>query len=227
MELNAQKREKTGKAVKSLRKEGFIPGVIFGKKLDSLNISVDKNSFIRVFRDAGETTLIDVKIEGNGIEKVLVKDVSYNPITDEIIHIGFYKPNLKEKTGASIPVEVIGEENNTLIKNGDAVILMLLSEIEVEALPTDLPHKFEIDVTNLSEIGTGVTVAELNYDKSKVEIVGLEEDALVLKLNYAQSLETAEEEEISEEEALAKIEATEETAEKEEDEDSKEEGLTE
>lgn len=217
MELNAQKREKTGKAVKSLRHEGLLPAVIFGKGLESANITINKNDFIKTYNEAGETTLIDIKLEGDGTEKVLVKDVTYEPVSGAISHVGFYKPNLKEKTSAYIPVEVVGEEANALIKSGEAVILTLMDEIEVEALPTDLPHKFEIDVTNLSELGSGVTVAELNYDKSKVEILDLEPDTMVLKLDYAQSLETEEEAEVSEEEALAKIEATEEKKEEAEE----------
>lgn len=207
MELIAQKREKTGKAAKSLRFEGLVPAVIFGKGLESVNISVGKNDFVRVFNEAGETTLIDIKIEGNGTEKVLVKEVEYNPVKDTLVHISFYKPNLKEKTTAYIPVEVVGEENNDLIKSGEAIVTILSDEIEVEALPTDLPHKFEIDVSTLNEIGVHVTAAQLNYDRSKVELVDLEEDAVVLKLDYAVQLET-EEPEVTEEEALAGIEAT-------------------
>jgi large subunit ribosomal protein L25 len=208
MELIAQKREKTGKAVKSLRFEGLLPAVIFGKGLESLNITINKNDFVRVYNEAGETTLIDVNIEGNGTEKVLVKEVTYHPVRDEITHVGFYKPNLKEKTSAYIPVEVLGEENNALIKSGEAVLITLYDEIEVEALPMDLPHKFEIDVATLSEIGSGITVDQLNYDKSKVEITDPEAGTMIIKLDYAVALET--EEEVSEEEALSKIEATQE-----------------
>lgn len=207
MELIAQKREETGKIVKNLRYAGFVPAVIFGKGLESTNITVNRNEFIKVYNEAGETTLIDIKIEGNGTEKVLVKDVTYNPVTDQLQHIGFYKPNLKEKTSAYIPVELIGQETNPLIKSGEAVAMVLMDEIEVEALPMDLPHKFEINVAELKEIGDHFLASQLQYDKSKVELMGIEEDTVVVKLDYAVQLET-EESEVSEEEALAGIEAT-------------------
>jgi len=208
MELIAQKREITGKSVKNLRYAGFVPAVIFGKGLESLNITVGKNDFVKVFKEAGETTLIDLNIEGDGIQKVLVKDVTYNPVKDTLAHIGFYKPNLKEKTSAYIPVELINENLNALIKSGNAVAMVLVDEIEVEALPMDLPHKFEIDMANLTEIGSGVTASQLNYDRSKVELVDVEEDALIVKLDYAVQLEKAEDTAISEEDALAKMEVT-------------------
>lgn len=207
MELIAQKREKIGKANKSIRKEGFVPAVIFGKGLESSNITVNKNEFIRVYNKAGETTLIDIKIDGDKDQKVLVRDVTYEPVTDEINHIGFYKPNLKEKTTAFIPVHTIGEEKHPLVKSGNAVVLTLINEIEVEALPMDLPHNFTIDISNLEKIGDGVSVSDLSYDKSKVEILGLDAETMVLKLDYATSLETSDDT-VSEEEALSKIEAT-------------------
>lgn len=214
MELIAQKREKTGKAVKSLRYSGFVPAVIFGKGLESINITVGKNDFVKVFKEAGETTLIDLNIEGVGIQKVLVKDVTYNPVKDTLAHIGFYKPNLLEKTSAYIPVEIIGKETNALLKSGNAVLITMFDEIEVEALPTDLPHKFEVNVAELTEIGHGVTVEDLNYDKSKVEILTPEAGTMIIKLDYAVQLETADSAE-SEEEALAKMEVTNEKKEEE------------
>lgn len=207
MELIAQKREETGKKVKNLRYQGLLPAVIFGKGLESNNITINRNEFIKVYNEAGETTLIDIKIEGNGTEKVLVKDVTYNPVTDELSHVGFYKPNLKEKTSAYIPVELVGEEVNPLIKSGEAVAMVLIDEIEVEALPMDLPHKFEINVAELKEIGDHFLASQLSYDRSKVELVDLEEDTMIVKLDYAVQLET-EEPEVSEEEALAGLEAT-------------------
>jgi large subunit ribosomal protein L25 len=207
MELIAQKREKTGKVSKSLGYKGLIPAVIFGKGLESTNITVVRNDFIRTFNQAGETSLIDIVIDGNKPEKVLVREVSYNPVTDAVIHIGFYKPNLKEKTRAFIPVHVEGADKHPLVKSGNAVILTLVSEIEVEALPMNLPHDFTVDITKLEKIGDGITVSQLDYDKSKVEIVDLDAEDLVLKLDYAHSLETAEDT-VTEEEALSKIEAT-------------------
>ncbi|GIW69293.1 MAG: hypothetical protein KatS3mg101_0040 [Patescibacteria group bacterium] len=208
MELVAEKREKIGKASKSLKSRGVIPAVIFGKGIESLPITVSQPEVEKAYNEGGETTLIDIKI-GNKTEKVLFKEIQEDPITGRIIHAGFYKPNLKEKTEAEVPVEIIGEENNEFVKNGEAIVLILANEIAVEALPTDLPHSFEIDVSNM-QIGDTITAGQLNYDKEKVSLVDLKPDDLVIKLDKIE--EQVEEAPVSEEEALEKIEATEEKA---------------
>lgn len=220
MELTAEKREKLGKASKSLRSEGFIPGVIFGKGLESISITVSQTEVEKAYNEGGETTLIDIKI-GDNTEKVLFKEVQEDPITGKIIHAGFYKPNLKEKTEAEVPVEIIGEENNEFVKNGEAIVLILVNEVAVEALPTDLPHSFEIDVSNM-QVGDIVTAGHLNYDKEKVELVDLEPNDLVVKLDKIEE-QVEEEAPVSEEEALEKIEATEEKVGEEEEGKEKEE----
>ena len=214
MELTAEKREKLGKASKGLRSEGSIPGVIFGKGFESFPVTLSQTEVEKAYNEGGETTLIDIKI-GDKTEKVLFKEVQEDPITGKIIHAGFYKPNLKEKTEAEVPVEIIGEENNEFVKNGEAIVLILVNEVAVEALPTDLPHAFEIDVSNM-QIGDIVTAGQLNYDKEKVALVDLEPDDLVVKLDKIEE-QVEEEVPVSEEEELEKIEATEEKVGEEEE----------
>ena len=209
MELIAEKREKLGKASKSLKKNGFMPAVIFGKGLESQAITVSQAEIEKAYNEGGETTLIDIKV-GKDTEKVLFKELQEDPLTGKIIHAGFYKPNLKEKTEAQVPVEVIGEENNEFLKNGEAIVLMLTNEIAVEALPMDLPHAFTIDVSNM-QVGDTVTAAQLSYDTSKVSLVDLEAEDMVIKLDKIEE-QVEEEVAVTEEEALEKIEATEETA---------------
>ncbi|AHB40617.1 TPA: 50S ribosomal protein L25 [candidate division WWE3 bacterium] len=214
MELIAEKREKLGKASKSLKKSGFMPAVIFGKGLKSQAITVSQTEVEKAYNEGGETTLIDIKI-GKDTEKVLFKEMQEDPLTGKIIHAGFYKPNLKEKTEAQVPVEVIGEENNEFLKNGEAIVLILTNEIAVEALPMDLPHAFEIDVSNM-QVGDVVLASQLSYDTSKVGLVDLEPGDMVIKLDKIEE-QVEEEVVVSEEEALEKIEATEETAVEEEE----------
>jgi large subunit ribosomal protein L25 len=213
MELIAQKRETVGKKIKDVRSERKIPAVMFGKGLDSVPLLLDLNSFIKVYREAGETSLVDLKT-GDAKESVLIKDVQLDPVSSLPIHVGFHKVNLKEKITAQIPVEVVGEEENALVKSGDAFVLALLNEITVEALPMDLPSEFVINVAGLLEIGDGVTIGQLAYDKEKVEIVDHEEDDYVIRLDHAQ-MEEEPEEEVSEEEAIAGVEASEELSEEE------------
>mgnify|MGYP001549556183 CR=1 FL=1 len=206
MEIIAQNREIKGKSVKNLRKQGLTPAVIFGKDMESISITINTNDFIRLYNKAGDTSLIDIKIEGNGTKKVLVKEVTYDPVKDTINHVAFYKPNLKIKTTANIPLEFINKEQNELLKSNQAVLITLHDQVEVSALPADLPHSFDIDVSLLSEVGQGITVAEINVDKSKVEITYPEQEELIVKLDYATQLE--QESEVDEEEAIQNLQAT-------------------
>jgi large subunit ribosomal protein L25 len=218
MELTAQKREKLGKSTKYIKREGSIPSAIFGPGMDSMNISLNYIDFLRVFKETGETELINLKTDGKTL-KVLVKDVQYDPVTDEIIHVGFYKPDLTQKINAQVPVEIVGEEDNKLIENNTALVMILMQEITVEALPEDLPHAFTVDVSKMNEFGQGVKVGELEYDREKVTVPDLDPEDYVVRLDEI-IIEEEPEEEITEEEALANLEASEETAEGEESEDS-------
>jgi len=214
MQLNATKREALGKKAKSVRKERKIPAVIFGPDIESVSITLDYRKFLKAYRECGETALIDIVVEGTkDLYKVLVKEVQVHPVDYAITHVGFHKVNLKEKTRADIPVIIENEENVALVKSGEALVLTQLSEITVEALPTDLPHEFVLDVSGFAEIGDVITVADLFYDHEKVEIVDHDPEDVVATLDYA-TIEEVEEEEVAEEELIEGLEATEEVDEK-------------
>ncbi len=219
MQLQAKKRETLGKKTKYLRREGEIPAVVFGKGIDSVNLTLDYNSFDKTYRQTGETDLIDI-VAGEEKFKVLVKDVQYNPVTTKISHVGFYKPDLTIRTEAQVPVEVIGEENNELVKSGAAIALQLIQEITVEALPEDIPHSFTIDVSGLTEIGQSINVSQLNYDKEKVSIPDIDPEEDLVRIDEIVVQEEVEEAPVSEEEAIAGLEATEEKKEEETEEEN-------
>jgi len=120
-------------------------------------------------------------------------------------------------------VVVENEENVALVKSGEALVLTQLNEITVEALPTDLPHEFVVDVSGFAEIGDVITVADLVYDHEKVEVVDHEPEDVVVTLDYATIEEEVEEEEMAEEELIGGLEATEESV-KEEAEEGSEKG---
>ncbi|OGC51016.1 hypothetical protein A3A69_01160, partial [candidate division WWE3 bacterium RIFCSPLOWO2_01_FULL_37_15] len=184
MEIAAENRTQLGKKSKKLRLDRKLPAVMFSKGVESLPLTVDFNQFVKLFNEAGETTLVDLK-HGGSSEKVLIKDLQLDPVTGNPIHVSFQKVNLKEKITADIPVEIVGEEKNELLKSGEGLVLQLLNEITVEALPTDLPHKFEVDVSKITEVGEGLKISDLEYDREKVELIDHEPDELVVKIDKA------------------------------------------
>ncbi len=175
--LKADKREVTGRKVKALRSEGLLPANIFGKKIDSLSIQIDKAAFIETFNKAGETGIVELSV-GKETRPVLVHGIQVDPVTSEPIHVDFFQVNLKEKVTANVPLELVGESPAEKQKLG--TLVQQIDEIEVEALPADLPDKFELDVSGLAEVDASVTVADLKAD-SKVEII-TDKELIVAKI---------------------------------------------
>ncbi len=221
MQINAKKRTELGKKAKKVKADKMVPAVVFGKGMESTPLAVSLLEFLKVYKTAGETSLIDLKIGDAGIEKVLVKDVQTNPVTNTPVHVGFYKVNLKEKTRATVPVEVIGAELSPILKSGEGVLLTLLNEVDVECLPSDIPHEFTIDVSGFTEVGTSITAAQLQYDKNKVKLIDIEPEELIVKIDYPQREE--EEAVVDEAAVIANLEATKET-DKEDEEEEKDDG---
>ena len=121
MQILAEKREKLGKQSKKLKAVRKIPAVVYGSGLESTALEIDLINFGKVYKEAGETSLIDLKFNDSN-EKVLIKEVQYNPVTLIPLHASFFKVNLKEKIKANIPVHVIGEEESPIIKSKEAYL---------------------------------------------------------------------------------------------------------
>ena len=202
LSLNAQERKILGKKVKKLRRDGLLPGHVFGKGVDGEAVAVKTRDFLKTFREAGETGLVDLKIGSEKVRPVLIREVQYDPITDAPIHIDFYQVNLTEKVKVSVPLVQIGEQPET-VHLGEAIVLQTVNEVEVEALPADLPEKIEVDIVSLKQIDDAITVGQLQIDREKITIHADPEE-IVVKLAPAVS---AEVEKLLEEEAAEKAAA--------------------
>lgn len=219
MELNANLRQLKGNHAKKLRTEFLIPAVVYGLGNPSISLEVDYNSFVKLFKAAGETTLITLNFDGTS-KKVLIKEIQKDPVSGKVIHASFLEVNLKVKIKAMIPVAVIGEEESPVLKSGAGVLNLIKHEIEVEALPTDLPHEFTVDVSKLENIGDEIKVSALEFNRNKVELIGVENDNLILNIDAPQE-EIVEETTLTEEERIAQLEASSEKPEEEETEEEK------
>jgi len=110
LSLHADERIVLGKKVKKLRKDGKLPAHVFGKGLDTEVVTVNTKEFLKIFHQAGETGLIDLKIGAEKIRPVLIREVQYDPRNDSPIHIDFYQVNLTEKVKVAVPLVLIGEQ---------------------------------------------------------------------------------------------------------------------
>ncbi|MBI4039463.1 50S ribosomal protein L25 [Candidatus Daviesbacteria bacterium] len=160
LQLSAQRRDFLGKKVHRLRSQGLLPGHIYGHDVDPVSVSVKSEEFVKIFAKAGETGLIDLVINDDKVRPVLIHDVQYDPAYHKPLNIDFYQVNLSEKVAVNVPVEIIGE--SPVVNMGEGVLLAELSELEVEALPTDLPEKITVDVSSLNAVGDVIHVKDLH-----------------------------------------------------------------
>jgi len=155
--LAIEKRKILGKQIKKLRREGILPGNIFGKNIKSTSVQVLLKDFAPVYKEAGSTGLVDLELDGKTIP-VLIQDLQTD-YKNNVLHANFYQVNLKEKVKSAMPLEIVGEPKAVTEKIG--LLMNILSEIEVEALPENLPEHIEVNVEHLAAVNDQITVADL------------------------------------------------------------------
>ena len=165
--LKAEERTVLGKKVKKLRREGLLPGNVYGKGLPSYSLQVKLPEFEAIYKEVGETSLVDLSYNSK-TKPVLIKNLQKNYTTNTLLHVDFYQVNLKEKVKATIQVVLTGEAKAVTEKVG--VLLQNQTDVEVEALPDSLPENIEISVEALAEVGDQVTVGDLKAPEG-VEIL--------------------------------------------------------
>jgi len=165
IKLLVEKRKLTGRKVKLLRKDSVLPANIYGRNVKSLAVQVGLKSFLLVLKEAGETGLVELKVKGEDKARpVLIHNIQYHSINDQLLHVDFYQVDLKKKVTAKISVELVGESPAVRSKVG--ILIQPLNEIEVEALPIDLPEKIEVDISKLENIDDAVLVSDVKLEKA-------------------------------------------------------------
>ncbi|KKQ97966.1 MAG: 50S ribosomal protein L25 [Candidatus Woesebacteria bacterium GW2011_GWB1_39_12] len=177
--LKAEKRKVLGRKVKKLRRDGILPGNLYGKKVKSEALQIDTNDFLKTYKEAGETGLLELVINGDK-RNVLIHNVQLDPVNDTPLHADFMQVDLKQKVTAEIPIELVNE--SPAEKQGLGTVVQYINEIEVAALPTDLLDKFEIDISKLTEVDQSVFVRDLMFDPKKVEIKEEDLEKIIVKV---------------------------------------------
>jgi len=191
--LKVEKREATGKGVaRKLRASGLVPGVVYGKNIESQSIIIDPQDLLN--RLSGNA-IFDLDIAGVGKDTVMVKEVQKDPITGAIKHIDFLHISMDEKITVSVSIVLLGDAPG--IKEG-GVLQQMLREIEVECLPLDIPEKIEVDISGL-EIGDSVSVSEIEVGDN-FEIITPLEEVIVTVILPTEIVEDEDEEGEEEEE---------------------------
>jgi large subunit ribosomal protein L25 len=191
--LDVQTRDVSQRAA-LVRREKMIPAVVYGHNFENAHLQMDYQTFRRTFEKATYSTIINLAVDKKDAVPVLVHDVQYHPVSDEIVHVDFYKVNMNEKVTTNIAIEYVGVSE--AVKMG-AVLNINKQDVEVSCLPADLVHNIEVDISALTEIGDTIRVSDIIVP-SGIEILNGEDEPLVSAIEE----KIVEEEEVVEGENL-------------------------
>ncbi len=191
--IKAQPRVIIGRQAKSLRRQGLVPAVIYGRGFNPLPIQIPVKEFERVYAEVGESSVVYLSIN-NEDHPTIIHDVVRDAVNDSYVHADFYKVRLDEKIHAKIQLNFIGE--SPAVKSFGGILVKNISEIEVEGLPQDLPHQIDVDISKLAELKSALMVKDLSVS-NKLELKANPESIVVLV-----------QEPISEEELKAQLDTT-------------------
>jgi large subunit ribosomal protein L25 len=156
--LNATKRDVIGKQVKALRREGKLPAVIYGRHTEPIKINLDAHSASLALGRLTSSSLVTINVDGTEYP-ALVREKQRDFIKNRLLHIDFLAVSMTEKLRTSVSVHLIGV--SSAVKDFNAVLVKNLEQLEVEALPTDLPERIDVDITALAKPGDGIRVREV------------------------------------------------------------------
>lgn len=192
VELTAEKRAVLGKQVKQLRRQGWVPGVMYGHGFSPLALQFEERGLRQVLSKVGGSQLVSIKIKGSKQPEIaLIRDVQRDPIRGAFLHVDFYRVQMTERLTAEIPLVIVGE--SPVVEARTGILLQGISAIEVECLPGDLVDAIEVDLSDLVEIDQGVYVRDLAVPAG-IEILA-DPDEMIVRVVPLEAEELPEEEE--------------------------------
>jgi len=195
--LEAQKRSIKGKQVKSLRREGLLPGVIYGRigkeQIDPIKIQLDLRETSKKINKLTGSSLVNLNLEGETYP-VILREAQRDVIYGTLLHVDFMAVSLTDKLQTAVPIELIGQAPAEI--NMAAVVVTGISELEIECLPQDLPERIEVDATVLVDMDSAIYVKDLDLPASYDVLTDPEE--LIAGVTYVAIEEEPEEEEEAE-----------------------------
>ena len=219
-QLEAEAREKTGKSIaRKLRREGKIPGVVYGRERNPQPLIVDP---LKLKGKLDANAIVDLTIKDDdgesSTETVMIKDYQKHVIKNELLHVDFHHISMDETITVTIPIEIVGKAYG--VQEG-GVLQQLMREVEIECLPTDIPDSFELDITEL-DVGDSLQVSDLEVG-DEIELVSALDDVIVTVVTPSEEITEEVEEELLDVEGLEPEVIGEETEEVEEELEGEEE----
>ncbi len=184
--LRAEPRSILGKKVKRLRREGLIPGVVYGPVIDDpVAVSVDHWTFAKFYAAHGHATLLTLNMD-DGDQQVFIHEVQVEPVKHTPLHIDFFAPNLRQALVATVPIAL-----HNVSGDAEGVLTTLRTEIEVRGLPTAIPPQIDGDLSELMEVGDALRVSHLHLPEGVEAIT--DQDEVIAMLSAESAPEPVEE----------------------------------
>jgi large subunit ribosomal protein L25 len=185
IQLESKARDIQTDVVSKLRKEGFIPAELYGHNVPNVHLAVSQNVFEKVFRKVGESTIIELLDPSGKVHNVLIQDVQKHYLTSEPIHVDFYEVKMTEKLTATVELEFVGEAK--AVRELGGTLLKVLTQVDVQCLPADLPSTIEVDIASLNNFDDVIAIKDLKVS-DKVEVLG-EPEEVVAKVQAPRDVE--------------------------------------
>src|SRR3989344_1632909 len=157
-ELAAEKRDILGRRTRHLRKKGLIPAELYGHGIKNIHLSIPADAFSAMYKEAGGHAIVNVVVDGD-TRPVLINDVHIDPLPEDILSVDLHQVRMDEKVVTHVPIDFIGE--SPAERDLDGVLIKVMEEIEVEALPANIPQNIQVDLSKLTELGQSLYVKDL------------------------------------------------------------------
>ncbi|MBU1292362.1 50S ribosomal protein L25 [Patescibacteria group bacterium] len=179
LELSVKIRSQLGRQTDKVRKQGFIPAVLYGQKVKNLNLSVNINDFEKIYQEAGESTLIKLKTDDVHEKKervVLIHSVDRDAVTDRFTHIDFNQIKMDQVIIVEVPLIFIGESD--AVKSQGGTLIKSIQDVEIEALPQNLIHEIKVDISTLETFDDNIYIKDLKIPET-VKLTADPEEVIV------------------------------------------------
>jgi len=212
LNITAAKRTKVTSAV---RRDDQIPAILYGYGIKNMDLQIDRQSFVKVFNTAGHSSLINLSIKNDrasAAHSILVREIQQHPVNGQILHIDLYQPRLDQAITADVPIKFVGQA--PAVRDLGGVLVRAINELELEALPADLPHDIKVSISTIKDFDHTIHIKDLNIpDRVTLHHDPEEVVALVQPPRTEEELEALEEEVSEDVEGVEGVEEEETTAE--------------
>lgn len=186
--LQAVRREVIGKQVKSLRREGKLPAVVYGRHIEPMSILLDARDAGKALTGLAPSTLVTVEVDGKAYP-TLVREKQRNKILGSLIHVDFLAVSMEEKLRTDVMIAIVGV--SPAVKDFNGILYQESNTLEVECLPQDLPEKIVVDISGMLQIGDTIYVRDLKLS-DRIKILG-DEDTVIVSVTAQAAEEIAAE----------------------------------